>query len=101
MTEEQKDVVIEEIYNILCKHGGLILFLEHKDHIDVQVKDYYDEVARSFNITMLYIDNDNDVMLFGREDFTKATWGTEFIYDVVGDGILRIADTLRRITEQD
>lgn len=99
MLEEQREMAVEEIRSMLCEQGGEFQFDKYEGCPSVEVGGCSGETW-PFRVIKIYIDEDEDIMLSG-DDFTEEVWETECIWDVVDDGIQKIADALRRATRKD
>ena len=97
--KEQRELAIEEIRRMLREQDGEFQFDKYEGCPSVEVQGCNGETW-PFRVIKVYIDEDDDIMLSG-DDFTEEVWETEGIWNVIDDGIQKIADALRRATRKD
>lgn len=85
---------------MLCETGGKFQFGTYEKCPGVKVKSYLDSEPHPFRVVEVMVDEDGDILL-GGDDFTEEVWETEGIYDVVGDGVRKIAEAIRCAVRKD
>ena len=96
---QEVEMAFEEIRSIVRECGGKFQFDKHEDCVGVRVQSYADKEPYPFRVVEIIVDEDDDVILFG-DDFSEEVWESAFPDEVIGDGMIRIADALRRATRK-
>lgn len=96
---QEVSMAFEEIRSIVRECGGKFQFDKHEDCVGVRVQSYTDKEPHPFRVVEIIVDEDDDVILFG-DDFSEEVWESTFPDEVIGDGMIRIADALRRATRK-
>lgn len=96
---QEVEMAFEEIRSIVRDCGGKFQFDKHEDCVGVRVQSYDDKESYPFRVVEIIVDEDDDVILFG-DDFSEEVWESAFPDEVIGDGMIRIADALRRATRK-
>ena len=97
---QEVSMAFEEIRSIVRECGGKFQFDKHEDCVGVRVQSYDDKEPYPFRVVEIIVDEDDDVILFG-DDFSEEVWESTFPDEVIGDGMIRIADALRRAVRKD